>query len=49
MEFFIFGAVLAILGLFWAILEAHDDPLEEGIRQAQAWERRQKALRQVIP
>jgi len=48
MELFIFGAVLAILGLFWAILEAHDDPLEEGIRQAQAWEAKQKRLRKVL-
>jgi len=48
MELFIFGAVLVILGLFWAILEAHDDPLEEGIRQAQAWEAKQKRLRKVL-
>ena len=49
MEFLFFGAVLAILGLLWAILALHDDPLEEGIRQAQAWEARQKRLREVLP
>jgi hypothetical protein len=48
MEFWIFGAVLAILGLLWAILALQDDPLEEGIRQAQAWEAKQKRLRKVL-
>lgn len=49
MEFLIFGAVLGILGLFWAILALHDDPLEEGIKQAQAWDAKQKRLRKVLP
>lgn len=49
MEFLIFGAVLAILGLLWAILALQDDPLKEGIRQAQAWEAKQKRLRKVLP
>ena len=48
MEFVIFGAIIGILGLLWAILSLHDDPLEEGIRQAQAWESRQKALARAV-
>ena len=48
MEFLIFGAIIGILCLFWAILSLHDDPLEEGIRQAQAWESRQKALARAV-
>ena len=48
MEFLIFGAIIAILCLFWGILSLHDDPLEEGIRQAQAWDRQQKALARAV-
>lgn len=48
MEFVMFGAVIGILCLFWGILSLHDDPLEEGIRQAQAWESRQKALARAV-
>ena len=48
MEFLIFGAIIGILGLLWVILSLHDDPLEEGIRQAQAWESRQKALARAV-
>ena len=48
MEFVIFGAIIGILCLFWAILSLHDDPLEEGIRQAQAWDRQQKALAKAV-
>jgi len=48
MEFVMFGAIIGILCLLWGILSLHDDPLEEGIRQAQAWESRQKALARVV-
>ena len=48
MEFVIFGAIIGILCLFWGILSLQDDPLEEGIRQAQAWESRQKALARAV-
>lgn len=48
MEFIMFGALVAVLGLFWAIVSLHDDPLEEGIRQAQAWESRQKAISKAV-
>ena len=48
MEFLIFGAIIGILGLLWVILSLHDDPLEEGIRQAQAWDRQQKALAKAV-
>jgi hypothetical protein len=48
MEFVIFGAIIGILGLLWAILSLHDDPLEESIRQAQAWDRQQKALAKAV-
>ena len=48
MEFVIFGAIIGILGLLWAILSLQDDPLEEGIRQAQAWDRQQKALAKAV-
>ena len=48
MEFVLFGAIIGILGLLWAILSLHDDPLEEGIRQAQAWDRQQKALAKAV-
>jgi sugar phosphate permease len=48
MEFVILRAIIGILCLFWAILSLHDDPLEEGIRQAQAWESRQKALARAV-
>jgi sugar phosphate permease len=48
MEFVIFGAIIGILGLLWVILSLHDDPLEEGIRQAQAWDRQQKALARAV-
>jgi hypothetical protein len=48
MEFVMFGAVIGILCLFWGILSLQDDPLEEGIRQAQAWESRQKALARAV-
>ena len=48
MEFVIFGAVIGILGLLWAILSLQDDPLEEGIRQAQAWDRQKKALARAV-
>ena len=48
MEFVIFGAIIGILGLLWAILSLQDDPLEEGIRQAQAWDRQQKALARAV-
>ena len=48
MEFLMFGAIIAILCLFWGILSLHDDPLGEGIRQAQAWDRQQKALARAV-
>lgn len=48
MEFVMFGAIIGILCLLWGILSLHDDPLEEGIRQAQAWESRQKALARAV-
>ena len=48
MEFLLFGAIIAILCLFWGILSLHDDPLEEGIRQAQAWDRQKKALARAV-
>jgi len=49
MQYLMFGGVIASLGLLWAILSLHDDPLKEGIRQAQAWEKAQKHLRKVMP
>lgn len=49
MQYLIFGGVIASLGLLWAILSLHDDPLKEGIEQAQAWETAQKRLRKVMP
>lgn len=49
MQYLIFGGVIASLGLLWAILSLHDDPLKEGIKQAQAWETAQKRLRKVMP
>ena len=48
MEFVIFGAIIGILGLLWAILSLQDDPLEEAIRQAQAWDRQKKALARAV-
>lgn len=48
MEFLLFGAIIAILCLFWGILSLHDDPLEEAIRQAQAWDRQKKALARAV-
>jgi hypothetical protein len=43
-----FGAVIGILGLLWGILWLHDDPLEEGFKEAREWESRQKRLRKVL-
>jgi hypothetical protein len=48
MEYWIFGPVIGALGLLWAVLSLQDDPLEEGIRQAHAWESRQKAIAKAI-
>ena len=48
MEFVMFGAVIGILCLFWGILSLQDDPLKEGIRQAQAWDRQKKALARAV-
>ena len=49
MQYLIFAGVIASLGLLWAILSLQDDPLKEGIKQAQAWESAQKRLRKVMP
>jgi sugar phosphate permease len=49
MQYLIFAGVIACLGLVWVILSLHDDPLEEGIRQASAWEKNQSKLRKVMP
>lgn len=49
MQYLIFGGLVAVLGLVWAILSLHDDPLQEGIRQAQAWSKSQDRLRKVMP
>ena len=48
MQYLLFGGVIACLGLLWAVLSLHDDPLEEAIRQAQAWEQDQAKLRKVM-
>lgn len=48
MEYWIFGAVIGALGLLWAALSLQDDPLEEGIRQAHAWDAQQKAITKAI-
>jgi sugar phosphate permease len=49
MQYLIFGALVGVLGLLWAILALHDDPLKEGIKQAQAWSKSQDRLRKVMP
>jgi sugar phosphate permease len=49
MQYLMFAGVIASLGLLWAILSLQDDPLKEGIKQAQAWESAQKRLRKVMP
>ena len=49
MQYLLFAGVIASLGLLWAILSLQDDPLKEGIKQAQAWESAQKRLRKVMP
>jgi len=49
MQYLIFGALVGVLGLLWAILALHDDPLKEGIRQAQAWSKSQDRLRKAMP
>jgi hypothetical protein len=48
MQYLLFGGLVAVLGLLWAILALHDDPLEEGIKQAQAWSKGQSRLRKVM-
>ena len=40
---------MGTLALFWGILWLTNDPLEEGFREAQAWEKRQKRLREILP
>ena len=49
MQYLMFGGLVAVLGLLWAILSLQDDPLAQGIRQAQEWETAQKRLRKVMP
>jgi len=49
MQYLLFAGVIASLGLLWAILSLQDDPLKEGIKQAQNWETAQKRLRKVMP
>jgi len=48
MQYALFGGLMAVLGLLWAILALDDDPLREGIRQAQAWSKSQNRLRKVL-
>lgn len=48
MQYLLFGGLMAVLGLLWVILSLHDDPLEEAIRQAEAWEQDQAKLRKVM-
>jgi hypothetical protein len=48
MQYALFGGLMAVLGLLWAILALHDDPLREGIRQAQAWSKSQNRLKKVL-
>jgi hypothetical protein len=48
MQYAVFGGLLAVLGLLWAILALHDDPLKEGIKEAQAWSKNQDRLRKVM-
>jgi len=48
MQYALFGGLMAVLGLLWAILALHDDPLREGIRQAQAWSKNQNRLKKVL-
>jgi len=47
MEWMLIGGLAATMGLFLLINNCHD-PLEEGFKQAQAWERNQKKLREVL-
>ena len=49
MQYALFGGVMVVLGLLWAILALHDDPLREGIRQAESWSKSQNRLRKVLP
>ena len=49
MEFYLIGALMGVCALFSGILWLTNDPLEEGFKEAQAWERRQKRLREILP
>ena len=49
MEIYLIIALMGTLALFWGILWLTNDPLEEGFREAQAWEKRQKRLREILP
>ena len=47
MEVFIIGT-LGALGIALALIRWCHDPLEDGFKQAQAWQKNQEKLRQVL-
>jgi sugar phosphate permease len=49
MEFLLLGGAIASIGVLWVILRLENDPLEQGIRQANEWSSDQRKLREVMP
>jgi sugar phosphate permease len=49
MEFLLLVGAVASIGVLWVILRLENDPLEQGIRQADQWSQDQRKLREVMP
>jgi sugar phosphate permease len=49
MLFLLLGGAIASIGALWVILRLENDPLEQGIRQAEQWSQNQRKLREVMP
>lgn len=48
MEWVLFGGVVVIMGLCALLINCCHDPLEDGFKQAQAWEKNQNKLRKIL-
>lgn len=48
MEMVLIGGITVIMGLTALLIKCHHDPLADGFKQAQAWEKNQTKLREIL-
>ncbi|MFM2189580.1 MAG: hypothetical protein RLZZ452_1536 [Pseudomonadota bacterium] len=48
MEMVLIGGLAVIMGLTALLIKCHHDPLADGFKEAQKWERNQKKLTEIL-